>query len=595
MEPESPKSLAITRAAIGLVQAAALYAIYHALKTKSWPAADLLVQAPLLLITSYLPLVFLFGLGAIRRPTMLIWGAAVALLMSGLAVYDIARSGTAVVATVGVFEGDHPFGGPSLTLWLLVSAMLFIGQSLVMAGDRDRTVIARYPLYFDVAWKLALQLLLAGMFVGLFWLILVLGAQLLKLVDITILDTLIERAWFSIPVTTLALSTAIHLTDVRSSMIEGTRTLVLIVLSWLLPGIAVIAGIFLAALPFTGLEPLWRTSHAGFILLAVGVAFIVLVNAIHRDGAQDSQSPRLLKAAKLLAMLELVPIVVLATVALELRVRQYGWTVGRVYAVVAAFLVAFHAAGYFTSVVRPGTRFHVLERCNVFGAFVTVGVGLLLSSPIGDPARIAVSSQVAALKSGRISPEKFDFMFLRWEGERYGRDALAALAANPGSDAIKDGVARAQRSQGRWESVTAPTDAEFASNVTVYPDGRALPQSFVLQPEKWPSATPRVPPLCLQNRAKRCDAIIVDLNGDGTDEIILSDGETFSPPYIFKIDNDGVWRVAGELELQLNCPGVRDALRAGQFAVTPSRWKDLTIMGRAFRIGPPLPNASNCP
>ncbi len=596
MEPEASKSLAVTRAVIGLVQAVALYAIYHALKTKSWPATDLFVQAPLLLVATYLPLVFLFGLGAIRRRTLLIWAAAVVVLTVGLAVHDIARSGTSAVATAGIFDGDHPFGGPSFTLWILVSTFLFIGQSLVTAGDRDRHAIARYPLYFDVAWKLALQLLLAGMFVGLFWLILVLGAQLLKLVEITVLTRLIDRAWFSIPVTTLALSTAIHLTDVRSSMIEGTRTLILIVLSWLLPGIAIIAGVFLLALPFTGLEPLWRTSHAGFILLAVAVAFIVLINAIHRDGTADGESPRLLKVAKMLAMIELVPVVALAAVAVELRVRQYGWTVDRVYAAAVTFAVAFHAAGYFAALVRRRAWPGPFERCNVFGAFVTIAIILLLSSPIGDPARIAVSSQVAALKSGKIPPGKFDFMFLRWQGERYGAEALAALAANPGSDTVKDGVAQAQRSLSRWDRGSVmPSETEFASMVTVYPAGRSLPQSFVAQQEKWPEHAYAAEPLCLRSRTAHCDVILVDLDGDGVDEIMLADTDGYATPYVFKIDGGGVWRLIGNLPLNFSCPGMRDALRAGQFTTTPSPWKDLSIQGKTFRIGPPLLNSANCP
>ncbi|HTJ64071.1 MAG TPA: DUF4153 domain-containing protein [Alphaproteobacteria bacterium] len=599
MEPESSKSLGVTRAAIGLVQAVALYALYHAARTKSWPATEPLIQAPLLLVSSMLPLVFLFGLGSIRRRTLSMWSAAAALLMIGLAVHDIARSAGAVVVSEWFLDEGHAFSAPSSTLWFLSAIFLFIGQSLVTAGDRDGKPIAHYPFYFDAAWKLALQLLLSGLFVGLFWLILALGNQLLKLVQITVLDTLIDRAWFSIPVTTLALSTAIHLTDVRASMIEGTRTLVLIVLSWLLPGIALIVGIFLAALPFTGLQPLWRTSHAGFILLAVASAFIVLINAIHRDGAHNGAPHRLLKATKIVAMIELAPIVALAAVAIELRVGQYGWTVGRVYAAAIAVLVGFHAAGYLASMLRRGMGPSVLERCNVLGAFVTVGIILLLSSPFGDPARIAVSSQVAALKSGKIPPDKFDFKFLRWQGERYGQDALAALAADPGTDpATKDRVLQAQRSESRGNGGTPPTEPEFAASVTVYPAGRALPKSFVAQQDKWPENAQAVEPRCLSGSSVNCEAVLVDLDGDGVDEIVLADADgtaDYGYTYVFKIDDGGVWRLAGDLRLNFGCPGVRDALRAGQFSATPSPWKDFSILGRAFRIGPPLPNPTNCP
>jgi len=182
------------------------------------------------------------------------------------------------------------------------------------------------------------------------------------------------------------------------------------------------------------------------------------------------------------------------------------------------------------------------------------------------------------------------------EPERNERAATVPFGGAPWLLSI---VALIALGAGGW---TAPARADVVSaeseriaDVTVYPEGRSLPASFPAQRDKWPSDMGYIGLQCLRNRGVHCDAILADLDGDGTDEIILTDTANYSGSYVFKIDDTGVWRIEGSIQLGLACPGVRDALRAGQFTVTPSRWKDLTIMGKTFRIGPPLPNASNCP
>src|SRR6185437_9309065 len=146
---------------------------------------------------------------------------------------------------------------------------VFIAHALIAAGDADRRTIAAYPRYFDTAWKLELQILLTALFAGLFWLLLWLGAALLDLIEVRFLHRLIENAVFAYPATGVAVAAAVHLTDVRPGLIAGMRSLIHNVLSWLLPMIVIIVGIFLLSLPATGLHMLWRTAHAASMLLAV--------------------------------------------------------------------------------------------------------------------------------------------------------------------------------------------------------------------------------------------------------------------------------------------------------------------------------------
>jgi hypothetical protein len=86
-------------------------------------------------------------------------------------------------------------------------------------------------------------------------------------------------------------------------------------------------------------------------------------------------------------------------------------------------------------------------------AFVVIGVLLLVFSPMLDPARVSVASQVARLESGKVKADRFDFAFLRFDGERYGRAALDRLEREAtGADAalVRRQVAIVRKLKNRW-------------------------------------------------------------------------------------------------------------------------------------------------
>src|ERR1700686_4271967 len=102
-------------------------------------------------------------------------------------------------------------------MWGPLAAILFIIHTLTISGEADRKLIAFYPTHFDIAWKHGVQLVLAVGFVGLLWGLLFLGAELFRLINIEFLAELLKRPTFSFPVTTLAFSSAILVTDARVS------------------------------------------------------------------------------------------------------------------------------------------------------------------------------------------------------------------------------------------------------------------------------------------------------------------------------------------------------------------------------------------
>jgi hypothetical protein len=574
------------RIVLGLLQGFGLYFLNHAMREKIWPATDHLLFAPLELLVAVLPLVVLFGLGNMRTRTLLSWTGGAAALLMLLGLHDGLRE------MPGPRHSILTLAGPS---WMLMDFTLlgvFIAHALIAAGDADRRYIAAYPRYFDTAWKLELQILLTTLFTGLFWLLLWLGAELLDLIDVRFLHRLIEEAGFAYPATSVAVAVAIHLTDVRPAIVSGMRSLIHIVLSWLLPMIVLIVAIFLLSLPVVGLHLLWQTNHATSLLLAVAAVTIVLANAVYRDGTQDFAAPRVLRIAASLGVAELVPIVGIAAFAVGLRVEQHGWTVSRLFAAAAVLVAGCYTTGYVLALVRRGPWLRGLERANVATSFVILAVFLALLTPVADPARIAVSSQIALLKSGRVAPSDFDYRYLRWHGERYGQEALEALKGDLASDkAVRAGAERALASTFPGsDAIRAPTETELAAAITAYPDGRKMPDSFLQQ--RWQEDTLSLP-LCLTNVRFRCDAFFIDLDGDGIEEIVLMPVPQMINGTVFKLSKDGTWRRAGTLDGRFFCSGVIDGLRAGKYSLSASPWRDLDVAGHTIRMSG-LPDAGGC-
>jgi hypothetical protein len=584
------------RLATGLVQGVALCLLYSAAEAERWPATHGFVFAPLLLVACFVPIIVLNGVGNLRLRSLLIWAGAAAVVLAALAMHDIDRNAGDADGRVWGFLFNHQ---DSLAIWpspLLVfftAVGLFIAHALVVAGDGERRRIATYPAYFDAAWKHGVQLALSLLFVGLFWAVLELGAGLFKLIDIDFLQRLIQHRWFALPATTLALACALHVTDARAGIVRGIRILILTLLSWLLPLMALFGLGFLASLPFTGLTPLWGTRFATGLLLSAAATLICLVNATYQDGAAEHAPPRALRYAGSLAALLPAPLVAIAGYALALRVIQHGWTGDRIIATACLVVGACYALGYAWAVLRPGPWLGRVAGCNIATAFVVLAVLLALFTPIADPARLAVASQVARLEAGTIAPDKFDFAYLRFDGARYGRAALEKLKTveqGTQADDIRRRALAALAAKNRWEPQrTAPTSQELAANLTVYPAGRRLPDSFLER--NW-TTEPGAPSCLASATAKpRCEAVVVDIDGDGRDEILILESWRVA---VMADDGHGEWHTAGQFEGPIGCAAVRDALRAGRFESMAPRWRDLQVEGLRLRFVGRLDN-TRCP
>jgi len=578
------------RIALGVAQGVLLYALYSSWNAKTGLATQPLLFVPALMLAGFLPIIAVSGIGHLSRRNLLIWLAALAVILSGLGVYDAWRADLSSLlpsASTGSGMDGRPELLPSATLFLLAVAGLFIAQAMMLAGDADGRRIATYRSYFEMAWKLLVQLLFATLFTGLFWLVLETGNALFSLIKLDFLGKLLERSWFNIPVTTLAFSSALHLSDVRPQIVAGIRKLLLTLLSWLLPIATIVIGAFLLSILATGLEPLWQTRRATHVLLGAAALLVVLINTVYQDGNHlTTRSHRFFTACLRVACLLPAPLVLLAVYSLGLRVAEYGWTVSRVAAATCALVAAMYAAGYALAALSARDKLQRIASTNVLASFAILIVFLALLSPLADPARIAVADQLHRLAIGKTVPQRFDFHFLRFDGARFGVQELKRLSEQKNGAypvAVEEKARSALAGTNRWDREEFDEIApDAAKNIRVHPAGRQLPKEFIAQ--DWRSDKQRWSlPACMTRGDRQCDAYLVKPDPSGTEQVLVFDGN--SMPALFAWSGVGVWQLAGKLMATPSCiDELKKTAERGSLNWQPPLQHDIDINGVHLRM-----------
>jgi hypothetical protein len=567
------------RLIIGLGQGFALWALFNAVVTHSWPSTNFDLFGPAWLIALFVPVTAVMTLGSLRPFILCAWLATAALFLGVVGLHEVARGSMVSHQITGTFE-------QRAQIYAAVALALFIAQALVAAADGERRIVATYSRYFDVAWKQEVQLLLALLFLGMFWGVIWLGAALFHLIGIDYLENLISRASFAMPASTLAFACALHLTDIQVALVQGMRNLLHILLAWLLPLAAMLILAFIVSLPFTGLELLWRTSRGSEIVLSAAAVLVVLINTAYRDGTITA-TPTILRWTGSAAALCLPVLVAISAYGLALRVDQRGWTESRIIALACVVIGACYAVGYAGGAVVSARWLKWLEATNVgtAGGIVLVIVSL---TAIADPARLSVMDQVARLEAGRITAAEFDFKYLRFEAARYGRDALDQLkhAAWASTD-IKQKASNALALTAPYGWVR-PSETQLAA-MPVFPRGQMLPQSFVRQNWAKYSYDSHIYsyslPSCLSNSRDQCEAFVTTAPDDG--QIIIVAGlKLRAQAEAFALNSKGTWDAIGALSNTIVCESVRQALRTGEYRWVAPRQMDLDVGDQRLSIRP---------
>lgn len=390
--------------------------------------------------------------------------AAIFLAVSGIALAlslerlrwrwsaGFAAAGGLVAAFVAWWIGPPALWGAG-ERWQLFAAILAVAiavplfQSFRDSGRRtpDAAIVHAH------AWTDLILAGAAGAFVGATMLVTLLLAQLFHLIGIDFLRDRLNDGWFMWPLACGAFGAATGLLRDRDPMLGTLHKVGRAVLSVLAPILALGLALFVLALPFTGLQPLWDQTQATTpILLACIVGAVILANAvIGNEADEEARSPALRYAAIGLGSV-MAPLALVAAASTAKRIGQYGLTPDRLWACVFVLAAAAFALAYLYALVRGRAGWpEALRRANVR---LAAGLGLLalfLALPIVSFGAISTRDQLARLESGRVAPGRFDWAAMRFDFGPSGRRALERLAAGP-DPVVRQRAREALKADSRW-------------------------------------------------------------------------------------------------------------------------------------------------
>ncbi|PKP90872.1 MAG: DUF4153 domain-containing protein [Alphaproteobacteria bacterium HGW-Alphaproteobacteria-16] len=399
---------------------------------------------------------------------------------------DLIRSavfavGCGAVAALILYFNGATSGWSATEGWRIVCLALAIGIAapLFQAGREGGFRPISYALAHDHAWTNGVLWCLSWAFVGVVMLLSFLLAALFDLIGIDLLKELLRKEWFWRGLVGLAFGLGLALLREQRRIVGLLQNVAMLVLGVLAPVLAVGLGLFLIALPFTGLQPLWEaTKSTTPILLACAVGALLLVNAVIGNGGDDAPRNRVLRWAALVLAVAILPLVGIAAVATGLRIGQYGFTPERLWGLTFVVIASVVAVAYVISVIRG--RWSWAERvrpANLHLAMIVCGIALLLATPIVSFNAISTGDQVGRLESGKVTPDKFDWAALAFDFGEPGRKALERLKRSSNS-AVREKALEASKAKRRYDVVEREPDLQFTGRVQISPAGAVLPKKL---------------------------------------------------------------------------------------------------------------------
>lgn len=544
---------------IAVVQGILLFALYRAFDTDFWPSQDPLWSYPLWTLAITVPLLLLLSLeeGNERRVVRLT--AASAAVLALLAIY-----------TGWQAEPFDEFSLESLTFTFAASITLTCFKALMYLQQRANQVALTYQVLFTNSWRNFLVTALSAIFVLIFWLILMLWGELFRIIKIDFFRDLFREDWFIFPVLGFALGLGMIIFRNLTRVIDNITKLLHGLIKLLLPLIILVAVIFLAALPFVGLDVLWSTGNGTALLLWLLAIILFFANAVYQDGRETNPYTPFIHRMIFCGLCVMPIIAALSFYGLFLRLNQYGWSVERCWAFVVWFILTLLAVGYMIGIIRRRAAWIAdLARVNTAMGLVVLAIMILANSPVLDFRRISLNSQLHRVEAGKMELREFDFWYAKRHLARPGYLAMEEMKKEVGDsdsallELIKNPV-------DSWNARRMQNAQDMWANMIYRPEPFEVPENLksLINQQRWVG--------------NGSEAVIfqLDLDADGQSEYVLlgmeDPGITYSQ--FFYLTDDG-WKVG-----VLPHPGYRyrdeevhDMIRTGEIVIVEPRFKHLRI------------------
>ena len=223
-----------------------------------------------------------------------------------------------------------------------------------------------------------------------------------------------------------------------------------------------------------------------------------------------------------------------------------------------------------------------------------LALALLGNSPLLDPVRLTLSSQLARLRADPPAITSSDVNVLRFDLGHRGVQALRELQDDPAiiADAnapqvIADALARTSRWDGGTRLDKGPQDIAALQRALKLAKGSSSP------PDDWwqALATRAINGESCAQSERDCLIVHRDLDGDGSAEVLLCELYNIRGPdcVLYARGKDTRWHRAGSLfgAASGQAEAINQALRDGKLTLVPPRWPMLSIGGHlAVAIDP---------
>ncbi len=265
--------------------------------------------------------------------------------------------------------------------------------------------------------------------IAVFWGLLITAGLLFDIVGLHLVPLVIITPVCAVPLTSIIIAVSISVA-IKHPGIDSLGRWLLSVLAWLLPFFSLLSLAFLACLFWGGtssLNALWNTGQASTLMLMLQAGTIILANAAWLDGSKSAFRTRSIDILAQISLLCLPVYTVLCLYSLNLRISQYGLTTDRVQAGFLAITTGIWGVAYAGTVIARNWPLSI-GRVNIACVLFMAAIVLLMNSPVLDPLRLSAYDQISRLKSGKVSPEDFDYAYLASLG-RYGKKSIDALSS----------------------------------------------------------------------------------------------------------------------------------------------------------------------
>lgn len=569
--PQPPRNLML---GLSLAQGLALLVLWRVLSEDVWPSQTPALNFPLWTFVLVWPTLLLLSLDKDNQARTFklvsVFSAVLVLLASYVGWEAAPFNAFPIESLAGIYVGT-----------MLIACFMALMHLQQWASGGAPT----YDALFAFSWRNFLVSALALLLTLGVALILSLWAALFNAIGIDFFEKLFTKDWFLFPVLAVSFGLGVLIFRRLVKLIDGITGLLEGLMRLLLPLAVAVVVIFLVALPFTGLTPLWGTGDGTALLMALNAFALFFLNAVYQTGAKLPYPP--LVHRMLYPGIALAPILSgLALYGLYLRVDQYGWSVERCWALAIGVLLAMFSLGYAWSIVRQRDGWpQSLGRVNRIMAWAILGLMLLVNSPLLDFRSISLASQLARVEAGEIELREFDFHYAR---ENLARPAWLKMQALIEEHESSDPelVSLIHEPLPSWNQ--PPTQEAVWERVTTY---RPTPFEVPADVRKAIAFHYGDYILDITNGEEQKQNLVLvrtDVNGDGeTDYVLFGVHPHGGQPNGFGVyRNDGEWR---HIQLTPRIPVPEEAdfaqtMQTGEIELVEPAFKDVKIGEFVFQL-----------